>query len=351
MSASQHILEGLEKLSVAVEGLRRILLVADASFPYLNIRDTVLQAVHPVAHFDAFHPNPLDEEVRAGVRLFRERGCDALVAVGGGSAMDVAKCIKLSEIGRDPAACAIPLIAIPTTAGTGAESTGNAVYYLEGVKQTVAHPCIRPDYAFLEPSVLETLPPYQKRSTLMDALCQGIESWWSVAATPESRRYSHSAIRLMMPSWHDYLFDYTPSAARNVMLSANYAGRAIHIAHTTAAHAMSYKLGSLFGLSHGHAVAVCLPEIWEYMLSHADAPTQAVMAEIAAAMGAPGPAAALSLFRAMMEEIGLERPVGGTEREALLETLAGAVNQTRLRNNPVALDYDTCKMLYAKIVG
>ena len=400
MNASQHILEGLDALPAAAQALQRILLVADASFPYLNIRDQVLRAVHPVALFDAFHSNPVDEEVRAGDALFREHRCDALVAVGGGSAMDVAKCIKLLEIGRDSAACAIPLIAIPTTAGTGAESTGNAVYYLDGVKQTVAHPCIRPDYAFLEPSVLGTLPPYQKKCTLMDALCQAIESWWSVAATPESRGYSESAIRLIMPSWHAYLFHYTPAAARNIMLAANYAGRAIHIAHTTAAHAMSYKLGSLFGLSHGHAVAVCLPEIWEYMLVHADAPTQAVFADIAAAMCAPdygapfpegivsetvsaslrprppatpagpsllcgrgwpqvsdtipssnfAPSAALALFRAMMAEIGLEGPVAGEDREALLDTLAGAVNQTRLRNNPVALDYDTCKMLYDKIV-
>ena len=350
MSAQQVILEGLEGLSAALQGRKRVLLVADASFPFLSIKDDVLAAVRPAAVFRDFHSNPVDEEIRAGHLLFRETGCDALVAVGGGSAMDVAKCIKLSEIARDDAACGILLIAIPTTAGTGAESTGNAVYYLKGVKQTVAHPCIRPDYAFLEPSVLETLPIYQKKCTLMDALCQGIESWWSVAATSESRVHSERAIKGIMAHWRRYIFDNAPEAARQVMWAANDGGRAIHIAHTTAAHAMSYKLGSLFGLPHGHAVAVCLPEIWEYMLPRADSALQAVFADIALAMGAADAAEAVDMFRSMMEDLSLERPVATEDRESLLEELASSVNQTRLANNPVPLDKDACKYLYDRIV-
>ena len=350
MSAQQVIQEGLGGLSTALQGRKRVLLVADASFPFLSIKDDVLAAVHPAAVFDGFHSNPVDEEIRAGLRLFRECGCDALVAVGGGSAMDVAKCIKLSEIARDDAACGILLIAIPTTAGTGAESTGNAVYYLEGVKQTVAHPCIRPDYAFLEPSVLESLPLYQKKCTLMDALCQGIESWWSVAATPESRIYSERAIKGITTHWRRYIFDFTPEAARQVMWAANDGGRAIHIAHTTAAHAMSYKLGSLFGLPHGHAVAVCLPEIWEYMLPRANGALQATFADIAAAMGASDAAEAVAMFRGMMAELSLESPVSTEDREFLLDMLAASVNQTRLANNPVTLDTEACKYLYDRIV-
>lgn len=350
--SGQTIIWGLDTLGTVLRslGVRRTLLVADASFPFLSVGETLLREVAPAGRFSAFHANPVYEEVLEGVRLFRDGGFDSLVAVGGGSAMDVAKCIKLEEIGRDASACGIPLLAIPTTAGTGAESTGNAVYYLDGVKQTLSHPGIRPDYVFLEPSVLETLPLYQKKCTMMDALCQGIESWWSRCATEESRGYSRQAVEGVMRHWRSYIFDFQTDAAREILLAANYGGRAIHIAHTTSAHAMSYKLGSVFGLPHGHAVAVCLPEIWDYMLLHADTSVLSVFSDIAAAMDAATPAGAVGLFRGMMAEMGLENPQAGRDREALLEELASSVNQTRLRNNPVPLDGDTCRQLYDKII-
>lgn len=365
---AQKIIWGLNGLGKELQeaGCRRILLVADSSFPYLSIKDIVLQEACPAVQFDAFHSNPSYDEICAGVELFRDGAFDALLAVGGGSAMDVAKCIKLAEMAIDGPSCLIPplvgkqaaikgrpmipLFAIPTTAGTGAESTGNAVHYFNGVKQTVTHPCIRPDVAFLEPTVLETLPLYQKKCTMMDALCQGIESWWSVEATPESREYSRMAVETLISYWRRYIFDYDSVVAEKIMLAANYAGQAIHIAHTTAAHAMSYKLGSIYSLPHGHAVAVCLPEIWDYMISCASDQTQVVFADIAAAMGAENPSAAVRLFRSMMAEMGLERPEGGAQRESTLETLATCVNPTRMRNNPVALDTLTCKMLYDRII-
>ena len=364
----QKIIWGLKGLGKELQkaGCQRILLVADSSFPFLSIKDLVLQEARPAAQFNAFHSNPLFEDICAGIELFEKGAFDALLAVGGGSAMDVAKCIKLAEMATDGPSCLIPplvgkqavledrpmipLFAIPTTAGTGAESTGNAVHYFNGVKQTVTHSCIRPDVAFLEPTVLETLPLYQKKCTMMDALCQGIESWWSVESTPQSREYSRIAVNTLASYWHQYIFDYNSVAAEKVMLAANYAGRAIHIAHTTAAHAMSYKLGSLYGLPHGHAVAVCLPEIWDYMIACASGETQQVFADIAAAMGGETPSAAVGLFRAMMHEMGLENPEGGKTRELTLETLSQCVNPTRMKNNPVVLDSVACRLLYDRIL-
>ena len=127
--------------------------------------------------FSGFTPNPLYEQVCDGTGLFKKTGCDTILAVGGGSAIDVAKCIKLAVLAEDGVdaiipprvshcfpidGALIPLIAIPTTAGTGSESTHNAVMYYEGAKQTVTNDGILPDYAILEPSVLKTLPLYQK---------------------------------------------------------------------------------------------------------------------------------------------------------------------------------------------
>ena len=311
--------------------------------------------------FSDFTPNPLFEQVCAGLRLFNDSCCDVILAIGGGSAIDVAKCIKLAILAEKGSAALIPplvsqqlpiigsripLIAIPTTAGTGSESTHNAVMYYQDSKQTVTNDGILPDVAILEPSVLKTLPLYQKKCTMMDALCQGIESWWSINSTVESRRYSQKTVELVMKHWRQYIFENNYEASGQIMLAANYSGRAINIAQTTAAHAMSYKITSLFKLPHGHAVAVCLPEIWNYMLGH----SMPVFHDIATAMGTNSPKEAIECFRSMMTEMELGHPTADTNRNELLQVLCKSVNPVRLKNNPVPLDSETIVTLYQKIV-
>ena len=284
----QKIINGIDKLPEILKevGCKKLFLVVDSSYPFLNIKDAIESLpVDEKVMFSDFTPNPLYEQVCKGIELLKESNCDTILAVGGGSAIDVAKCIKLAVLAKEGNNALIPpivnirvecdgsrlpFIAIPTTAGTGSESTHNAVMYYEGAKQTVTNDGVLPDYAILEPSVLKTLPLYQKKCTMLDALCQGIESWWSVNSTEESYEYSRKAIELIMANWRKYIFENDEEAAANIMLGANYGGRAINITATTAAHAMSYKITSLYGLPHGHAVAVCLPEIWEYMLIHMD---------------------------------------------------------------------------------
>jgi alcohol dehydrogenase class IV len=251
----------------------------------------------------------------------------------------------------------IPFIAIPTTAGTGSESTHNAVMYYEGAKQTVTNDGVLPDYAILEPSVLKTLPLYQKKCTMMDALCQGIESWWSVNSTEESYEYSRKTIELIMANWRKYIFENDDEAAANIMLGANYGGRAINITATTAAHAFSYKITSLYKLPHGHAVAVCLPEIWVYMIGHMEKCIDkrgqdylnGIFNDIAKAMDRGTPSNTIILFREMMKEMELTKPAS-SNRDVDLNVLSTSVNPVRLKNNPIALDVQTIRDLYDKIV-
>ena len=286
--------------------------------------------------------------------------------------MDVAKCIKLavlSKEGNDAIipplvntqveidGTKIPFIAIPTTAGTGSESTHNAVMYYQGAKQTVTNDGILPDYALLEPSVLKSLPLYQKKCTMMDALCQGIESWWSVNSTEESYEYSRKAIELIMQNWEQYIFENDAQAAANIMLGANYSGRAINITQTTAAHAMSYKITSLYGIPHGHAVAICLPELWKYMIDNMDKCIDkrgakylgSIFDEIAYAMGANTPIDAVRLFRNMMKQMELQNPTS-EKKEEDLEILSSSVNPTRLKNNPIALVGNITLYLYKLMI-
>ena len=371
----QKIINGIVNLPEILKevGCKKLFLVIDSSYPFLNIKDAIeaLPAEEKVK-FSDFTPNPLYEQVCNGIELLKQSQCDTILAVGGGSAIDVAKCIKLAILAKEGNEAIIPpfvsqrlpidgskipFSAIPTTAGTGSESTHNAVMYYEGVKQTVTNDGVLPDYAVLEPSVLKTLPLYQKKCTMMDALCQGIESWWSVNSTEESYEYSRKTVELIMANWRKYIFENDDEAAAQVMLAANYGGRAINITQTTAAHAFSYKITSLYKLPHGHAVAVCLPEIWEYMTRHMDQCIDvrgqeyldSIFNEIAHSIGEDNPEKAISLFRKMMKELEMNNPVAGNRTEEI-DVLSQSVNPVRLKNNPVELDTKTISFLYGTIL-
>ena len=367
---SQTIISGLnsyKELEAILNELnaKKLFLVCGHSFDRQSIAPFVLSLPYPIVRFSEFGANPLYEDVCKGIDLFNREGCDAILAIGGGSAIDTAKCVKLfcrmdpnivymKQEYRDTG---IPLIALPTTAGTGSESTRHAVCYYEGNKQSISHPSIVPDYAVLEPSLLKNLPLYQKKCTMLDALCQAMESWWSVNSCDESVAYSQNAMKRLLENMDAYLEQNDEAAATQILLGANYAGRAINITATTAAHAMSYKLTSLYKLPHGHAVALCFPEVWEYMNAHPDkcidARGQAYVCEafrqIAGALGCATAEEAVLRFRALMAKLQMEGPTAGN-REAELDILENSVNPVRLKNNPVELDKAAMRAIYDKIL-
>ncbi len=353
------VLKGIDSLKNILPAKARVLFVRDSSYPFLIIREKIekilADAFCEVSVFSDFGVNPLYESVCAGVELIKKNKCDYIIAVGGGSAIDVAKCIKLYS-----GALNARLVAIPTTAGTGSESTRFAVIYKDGEKQSVTSDDIIPDFAVLEPSVLTTLPLYQKKCTMMDALCQGIESWWSVNSTDESKEYSRLAVKGIMENWKAYIFDGSAYAAEKIMLAANYAGKAICITQTTAPHAFSYKITSRFGLPHGHAVAVSMQEIWKWMLDNTSACIdrrgeeylKGIMSDIASAMGcsaleAPG------AFSEIMAALELERPKAqatGLDKKTIAQELSLSVNPVRLKNNPVPIGEKDAAGLYSRII-
>lgn len=363
---NQEILKGIQSLKSALAGSKKVFLVCDSSFPFLNINKEIESMTLSHVKFSQFTPNPLYEDVCKGVDLFNAEQCDTILAVGGGSSIDVAKCIKLyCKMSKDKLYLeqeyndsGVKLIAIPTTAGTGSESTRYAVIYYEGKKQSVTHDSIIPNVAILEPKVLKTLPLYQKKCTMMDALCQGIESWWSVNSTDESKGYSKIVIESIMKWWREYIFENTEESAVHIMDAANYAGRAICITQTTAPHAFSYKITSLYGLPHGHSVAVCLPEIWHFMIDHMDKCIDdrgkdylsIIFMDIASAMGSESVTNAIDKFCLMMTEMQLYNPVA-KDGENDLATLANSVNPIRLKNNPIKMNINAILSVYMNILA
>ena len=348
----QTILHGLNGLQDFLVG-HRFLLVHGKSFEGLGISQIFDSFSHTV--FNGFSPNPLYEQVVEGVKAFNGNSCDMIVAVGGGSAIDVAKCIKLycrmdstvNYLRQTPCDTGIPLIAIPTTAGTGSESTRHAVIYHNGVKQSISHPSIRPDVAVLEPLLLDTLPDYQRKCAMLDALCQAVEAWWSMRATAESVEYSCQAVELIRDNWREYIFNKTPQAAEAIMQAANYSGKAIDITTTTAPHAMSYKLSALYSIPHGHAVALCMLPVWRYMRKYVENLKDEDSARLKKIFNK------ITIdedwFENLLVELEMAYPVSSSY-EVDIELLASSVNPERLANNPVPLDYDTIKEIYRSIV-
>ena len=344
-------------------GSKKLLLVCGKnSFDALNIQNFIDATCSGYVRFSEFSPNPKYEEVCKGIKAFNSNGCDTIVAIGGGSAIDVAKCIKLfckmnstkNYLHQNFIDAKIPIIAVPTTAGTGSESTRYAVIYYEGEKQSITHDSILPDYSILDASLLRTLPLYQKKCAMLDALCQGIESWWSVNSIEESKEYSRIAVELIMQNWRQYIFEGDEYAAEQIMLASHYAGKAINITQTTAPHAFSYKLTALYGIPHGHAVAICLPLIWKQMLDEkrvlndkrGEEYIDAVFNDISKSIGATSPIDAIQSFSNLLKEMEIESP---HITEESIQILTASVNPIRLKNNPICLSNDDIRIIYERV--
>jgi alcohol dehydrogenase class IV len=225
-----------------------------------------------ITHFFDFSINPKYEDIQKGLHLLSKINPDLIIAVGGGSVIDMAKSIRflysyegdisngLSEKKHD----LIPLWAIPTTAGTGSEATRFSVLYKDNVKYSVTHDKILPDIACVIPRLTYSADKYLKACSGFDALAQAIESYWNINATSESDKHAEKAIRLL---WNNlpYAVNGNDILAMNAVSEGAYwAGKAINITKTTAPHAFSYAFTTYYGFPHGHAVALTFPFFMEY---------------------------------------------------------------------------------------
>lgn len=309
--------------------------------------------------FSDFQPNPLYDSVVKGVKLFQEETCDSIIAVGGGSAIDAAKCIRLYArmnpgkllFAQDIIQNGIPFLAVPTTVWTGSEAIHFTVIYYQGEKKSITHEKCRPDAIILDAAALESLPMYQRKATMLDAFCHALESYWSVNSTEESRRFSREALQLILRNMDQYL-ENDRIANKNMLDAAYIAGKAIDIAKTTAGHAMCYKLTGLYGIAHGHAAAMCVAALWPYMLEHLELSKdprgrkylERNFEDIALAMNCNGSLEASSRFREILTKLKMPHPEH--IRKSDYKILRESVNAGRLKNNPVSLDNTALDVLY-----
>lgn len=345
--------------------VKKPLLVCDAAYNNLFIKEYIESLPYNFIKFSEFNSNPKYEEVVAGRDLFLTEGCDFIISIGGGSTIDTAKNIKLfsamdsekNYLEQDKKYNPVKHLAIPTTGGTGSEGNRNSVLYYKGIKQSICHDSILPDYVILEPKMLETLPDYQKKSTMLDALSQCIESMWAVNSCEQSRAYAAEGIKLIMDNLSLYLKGESLDANMAMLRAANYSGKATNLSQTTAPHAMSYKLSSMYNIAHGHAVAICLPHVCQYMLDNMDKTTEGVdsgelrriletLSELILGEKTKYEELAKQLDF-IVSYTGIESP----ELKSLddIDELVDSVNLLRLGNNPVTLDRNALKTIYLNV--
>lgn len=358
---------------------KRVFLVAGKSFLRLPIGQDLEEIFSDLDlrtyHFSSFQANPLLEDVEKGIEAFSDFQGDVILAVGGGSALDTAKCIKLfsglskekSYLEQEYRENDIPLVVHPTTAGTGSESTPFAVIYQAGEKCSVEHECIYPRYRIEDARSLKTLPLFQKKATLLDALSHAMEAIWSKYSNEDSRAYGQKAISLILTNYKAYLSlenkndakvqgkassaeDPSQSVLESIAEAANLAGKAIAVTKTTAGHALSYKLGSIYQLPHGLATAMVNRALYPFMCrekSRMIHPENLLF--LAKCFLAETEEEGAKRYRRILED--LEVLPAPSVKEGDLENLVAAVNPERLSNHPIALREEDIRLLYKEILG
>lgn len=220
---------------------------------------------------------PEAAKVKELYNLMHDNDCQMLIGIGGGSAMDVTKILSVLMTNDEFAENildnsliknrGIPSIMIPTTAGTGAEVTPNAIVTVpeQQLKIGIVSDKFMPDCVILDPAITEKLPAAITASTGMDAFCHAIECYISLKANPFSDTLALRAIRLISGSIRRAYNNGSDMDARHdMMLAAMYGGMCIAASSTTAVHALSYPLGGKYRIPHGISNAMLLPYVMEY---------------------------------------------------------------------------------------
>jgi len=233
-----------------------------------------------VCLFDQVEPEPSLDTVDRGVGLVRERNCEVIVGLGGGSAIDAAKAIASMACqdgrvweyhkGRQVEKEGLPFMAIPTTAGTGAEITNNAVLTDKErmVKKSIRSPYMIARLALIDPELTLSVPPRVTAYTGMDALTQAIESYLSLASNPISDTLALHAIELIFHNLPQAVEDGQNIEVREKLaLGSLLSGMSFSNSGLGAVHGLAHPIGAHFGVPHGLACAVLLPYVMEFNLS------------------------------------------------------------------------------------
>ena len=365
-------LGAIEKVGAEVQGLKKkkVLVVTDPGIVQAGLLEPLkhsLQAANiPFALFDGVEPDPRLEVVQQCAELGRKEGVEALIGYGGGSSLDIAKvaAVLLTNEGDlvqffgidlipNPG---LPVILIPTTAGTGSEVTPIAILSdtKEKLKKGIVSPHLFPEVALLDPQLTVRLPPLVTALTGLDALIHAIEAYTSVNAFDLTDHLAFRALELLYDNIRTAYARGEDLEARSKMLEGSLlAGIAFANAGVTAVHAFAYPLGGEFHLAHGLANSVMLPHVMRFNLL-GNLPK---FAAIGSALGLDtehltdkeAALEALEAIEDLMEDLTIPRRLRDLSipQEAIPSLAEGVMKVTRLlANNPRRITIEDARRIY-----
>ncbi len=324
---SLQISEHLEAM-----GLGSALIVTDKNLHASGVLSPVIDALKVaninVGVFDGVEPNPTNENVESGAKTLASLGDACVIPIGGGSSLDCGKAIALLAENGDtvehmqatqpPAAARLPIIAVPTTAGTGSETNGACVITISSIgrKTYVSHPSIIPEIAVLDPDLTIGLPVYPTATCGFDVLTHATEAFVSIVANSYSDRLALDAIEKVAGNLRRVVADGSDEEARaQMLLGSSMAAMAFNVAFLGTVHGTGHALSARLHAAHGQTLATMYPHVMEYNMPE----RSEKYAQIARLLDASVPAngnAAIDASLKLRSDIGIDksiRDLGGDE--------------------------------------
>jgi len=264
------------------KGIKKVMIVTDKGLMSLNLLDSLFEGLKSkgieYVVYDGVQPNPTIPNIEEARQLYVDNNCEAVIAFGGGSPMDCAKAAAARVVKPNQSVQKMkgvlkvrkklmPFFAVPTTAGTGSETTIAAVVSDPETheKYAINDLCLRPGYAVLDPELTVGLPPHITSTTGMDALTHAVEAYIGRSNTKETAARAVQAVKLIFENLYNAYEDGKNIEAReNMLLASHYAGIAFTRAYVGYVHAIGHNLGGMYGVPHGLAMSVILPYVLDY---------------------------------------------------------------------------------------
>lgn len=360
----------LEKLPEIVDAnqYRSIFLVTGKnSMKKLGVTDKVINCLNPckVHLYDDVPENPTFKDMQEALDYLHNCGSQLVIGLGGGSAMDVAKAAAILRKNTDVSVedyffkkegiknKGLPLIEIPTTAGTSSEVTPFSVAAVpeKNTKVTLSHDYMFPDIALIDPELTLSLPKYQTACTGIDALSHSVEAYWAKKSNPVSKGYALMAIREIFSNLERVCNELNDIDAREGMSKACvYAGLAFSNTKTTAAHSISYPLTIIHKVPHGLACGLTLPSLMLFNSAGSDCASNDVM-DIAIAAGGSSIGEGAYNINKLMKNTGLPTSLGelGIKKEDIKTIVEYGFSPARMANNPREVTKEDLEKMLAEI--
>ena len=357
---------------VKKQGVNNVLVVTDKGLMGLHLLDSLFEGLEAegikYSIFDGVQPNPTIYNVEDALKIYKENNCEGFIAFGGGSPMDCAK-ITAARVVRPKMSPSDmrgllkirkklpPFFAVPTTAGTGSETTIAAVISNPDTheKNAVNDPSLRPAFAVLDPELTVGLPPHITSTTGMDALTHAVEAYIGHSNTKQTEKDAIIARKLVFENIEKAYTNGKDLEARENMLVASYhAGLAFTRAYVGYVHAIAHNLGGMYGIPHGLANAVILP----YVLDYFGETAYKRLAELADVAGVSGPAQSdrekakrfIAAIRELNEKMGIPDKFEQIKDEDIPLIAERALKEGNpLYPVPKIMDMEDCKALIKKL--